>query len=76
MKNSNLIRLIIEKLEEQSQLNVRSFKGYGVGHPYIDRKSTNLGKSKVREKYEEIEEKLDSPAGLEKVSVSRAFSQD
>ena len=75
MMSDQLIRIIIEKLEEQSKLNVRTTKGYGVSHPFIDRKPRNLGKSKVREKFEQ-EEKENVQPSHEKVSISRAFSKN
>jgi len=77
-RDKDVIQAILKKLEEQSDLRVRQARGYGVGHAFVDRKATNLGKSKVREKFEEEDLKTSNIKKITKrqpVSVSKAFKR-
>jgi hypothetical protein len=76
MKNIDYIRDIIRYiLREETNLNIRTGKGMGAGHPFVDRKSLDLG-STIIDKLD-VEEganrKKPAERKFRKVKVSKAF---
>tara|TARA_B100000700_G_C14655737_1_gene674043 strand:- start:370 stop:597 length:228 start_codon:yes stop_codon:yes gene_type:complete len=73
--NSLILKIINELIAEQSKINVRGFKGMGTSQVFVDRKSTNLGKSSIQreiDNQEKEEEKIEKNL----VNVSKAFSKN
>lgn len=63
-------QLLIDILQEiENKLNMRGFKGYGVGHPHARRVRLGYGRIDVGDE-EKKQEKLGG-----KVKVSRAFKR-
>ena len=69
MRDKQLIMKIIEEIEKQSNgVNIRSARGYGAGHPWIKRTTTNLGAHENDE-----DEDLDDAIQTKAVQISKAF---
>lgn len=71
MSDIEIVKILIEELENQKLL-LRALRGYGVGHPRIEKTGPKqvLGKSMYPDEEIEKEEEDQSP---KKVQVSKAF---
>jgi len=77
-QDEQYLKMLIKAiLREQSEMNVRSSKGYGATHPFIDRKSTNLGISAIEKESQESKADISDENQTKKnrVNISRAFER-
>ena len=68
IKQKEILLSIINEIE--NKINLRGVKGYGVGHPYANRRKIGYGKIDINK------EDNNTQSFNKKVKISRAFKKD